>query len=90
MTQELERLTTGATVLTIGMPEVRTLVTPVPPLDEQRGIVSYVQRETATVDALIKTAEHAIQLLEERHTALISAAVTGQVDVRGLVAVGAA
>ncbi len=39
MTRELERLTMGATVLTIGMPDVRSLAVPIPPLAEQDHIV---------------------------------------------------
>ena len=82
MTGELERLTTGATLKTIGMPEVRTLVTPVPPLREQRAVIAWVSNQTARLDTLTTTAHHAIDLLQERRTALISAAVTGQIDVR--------
>ena len=82
MTAELERLTTGATLKTIGMPEVRTLVTPVPPVPEQQAIIDWVGRATAQVDGLISEATRAIDLLQERRTALISAAVTGQIDVR--------
>jgi type I restriction enzyme S subunit len=84
MTQELERLTTGATLRTIGMPDVRTLVTPVPPLAEQRDIVAWVSSEAARLDNLIATAGQAVVVLQERRTALISAAVTGQIDVRSL------
>lgn len=79
---ELDRLTTGATLKTIGMPEVRTLVTPVPPIGEQESIIAWVSGETARVDSLTDEAERAIALLQERRTALISAAVTGQIDVR--------
>jgi len=84
MTHELNRLTTGATVKTIGMPEVRTLVTPVPPGVEQDEIVAFVAAETATCDSLADKAERAIDLLQERRSALISSAVTGQIDVRGI------
>ena len=84
MTQELERLTTGATLKTIGMPDVRTLQTPVPPIDEQLAIVAHIQRSCADSDMFISEAEKAIALLQERRSALISAAVTGQIDVRGL------
>jgi type I restriction enzyme S subunit len=83
MTQELERLTTGATLKTIGMPDVRTLQTPVPPLDEQKSVVAYIQRSCADIDLFIAAAEKTITLLQERRSALISAAVTGQIDVRG-------
>jgi type I restriction enzyme S subunit len=84
MTQELERLTTGATLKTIGMPDVRTLQTPVPPLDEQHAIIARIQTSCCHLDALVGGAERAITLLQERRSALISAAVTGQIDVRGL------
>lgn len=82
MTQELDRLTTGATIKTIGMPEVRTLMTPVPPLKEQEAIVGHCKLQCAALDGFIVEAERAVALLLERRTALISAAVTGQIDVR--------
>lgn len=84
MTQELDRLTSGATLKTIGMPDVKTLVTPVPPLDEQRAIAEYVQIKTSRLDDLINEAAGAVALLQERRAALISAAVTGKIDVRGI------
>lgn len=83
MTQELDRLTTGATLKTIGMPDVRTLITPVPPVDEQKAIVEHVAEERGRLNGLLAEAERAIALLQERRTALISAAVTGKIDVRG-------
>jgi type I restriction enzyme S subunit len=55
---------------------------PVVPQDEQVGIAAHIDRETARFDALTKEAESAITLLRERRAALISAAVTGQIDVR--------
>ncbi|MDP3282814.1 MAG: hypothetical protein Q8M56_00085, partial [Desulfobacterales bacterium] len=83
MTHELDRLTTGATLKTIGMPEVRTIVTPVPPVKEQHAIIDWVSAQVSQLDTLTAEAQRAIDLLQERHTALISAAVTGQIDVRG-------
>jgi type I restriction enzyme S subunit len=56
----------------------------VPPIDEQRAIADFVEREMARLDALTAEATHAIDLLKERRTALISAAVTGKIDVRGV------
>ena len=82
MEPELERLTTGATLKTIGMPEVRTLITPVPPWDEQEQIIDWIETQTAKLDLLTAEAQKAIRLLQERRSALISAAVTGQIDVR--------
>ncbi len=84
MVGELDRLTTGATLKTIGMPDVRTLVTPVPSVGEQREIINHVAFEVGKVDNLLAEIQRAIDLLQERRTALISAAVTGQIDVRDL------
>ena len=52
-----------------------------PPLEEQRAIITFVNAETAKLDILTAEAQRAIDLLQERRTALISAAVTGQIDV---------
>lgn len=59
---------------------------PIPPLDEQSRIAQSIRQETSRQDALITEAGRAIVLLRERRAALISAAVTGKIDVRGLVA----
>jgi type I restriction enzyme S subunit len=56
-----------------------------PPLPEQRAIAAFLDRETATIDGLVNEAQSAITLLTERRSALISAAVTGQIDVRNAV-----
>ena len=56
--------------------------TAVPPLPEQRAIASFLDRETAKIDALIAKVQEAIDRLKELRTALISAAVTGKIDVR--------
>ena len=55
-----------------------------PPLEEQEEIADYLDRETKQIDALIEECEMAIGLLKERRTALISAAVTGAIDVRNV------
>ena len=78
----LDAFTFGATIKTIGMPDVRKLVTPVPPLDEQDEIATFIDRQASTFDALICEATRAIALLKERRAALISAAVTGKIDLR--------
>ena len=82
MQEELVRLTMGATLRTIGMPDVKTLTTPIPTVLEQHQIVAFVQEETAAIDALIAKVGQAIDRLAEYRTALISAAVTGKIDVR--------
>jgi type I restriction enzyme S subunit len=55
---------------------------PVVPMAEQKAIAEFINQETAKFDALSAEAQCAIDLLQERRTALISAAVTGQIDVR--------
>jgi type I restriction enzyme S subunit len=55
---------------------------PTPPRAEQDAIVDFLTIETAKFDTLTTEAQRAIDLLQERRTALISAAVTGQLDVR--------
>lgn len=52
-----------------------------PPLEEQRRIAAYLDRETAKIDTLIAKTERMIELSRERRSALITAAVTGQIDV---------
>lgn len=54
---------------------------PVPPLDEQCEIADHLDRETAKIDALIAKAERFIELARERRAALITAAVTGQIEI---------
>jgi type I restriction enzyme S subunit len=55
-----------------------------PGRDEQDSIVDHLNRETRKFNTLIDTAEQAITLMQERRAALISAAVTGKIDVRAL------
>ena len=57
---------------------------PKPPVEEQAAIAAYLESESVKFDALTAEAQRAIDLLQERRTALISAAVTGQIDVREL------
>lgn len=54
----------------------------IPPPDEQRSILAFLTEQIARFDTLTTEAQRAIDLLQERRTALISAAVTGQIDVR--------
>ena len=54
-----------------------------PPLDEQQAIAGFLDLETSRIDGLIAKVTEAIEKLKEYRTALISAAVTGKIDVRG-------
>jgi len=58
------------------------LCIPLPPTNEQRAIAAFLDRETARIDALIEKIKKSIDLLREYRTALITAAVTGKIDVR--------
>lgn len=55
---------------------------PVVPIEEQVKIAAYLDKEITKFDTLTAEAQRAVDLLQERRTALISAAVTGQIDVR--------
>lgn len=59
-----------------------SIVLPLPPLPEQQAIAAFLDRETGKIDALIAKVETAIEKLKEYRGALISAAVTGKIDVR--------
>lgn len=62
---------------------IRSTPIVVPPLEIQAEIVVEVESQTAKIDALIAETEKFIELARERRSALITAAVTGQIDVRG-------
>jgi len=55
---------------------------PTPPLSEQTAIAAYLDRETSKIDQLVAKVEAVIVRLQEYRTALITAAVTGKIDVR--------
>lgn len=57
----------------------------VPPPDEQRLILSSIKRETAKLDAVLLKFQRELDILAEYRASLISHAVTGKIDVRGLV-----
>jgi type I restriction enzyme S subunit len=85
MRPEFDRLMMGSTHNTIYMPEIAKLTIAVPPLQEQHEIVEFVKDQRKTLDDLSSAATTAMSLLRERRSALISAAVTGKIDVRSLV-----
>lgn len=79
---DMERLATGSTALGIKGSKVGQLRLCIPPLAEQEAIVRFISAALAALKDLSSEAEQAIELLGERRSALISAAVTGQIDVR--------
>lgn len=72
----------SASMVKIGQGHVAAWTIPVPPLPEQTAIATYLDSETAKLDALVAKVETAIERLQEYRTALITAAVTGKIDVR--------
>ncbi|MEH2481921.1 type I restriction enzyme S subunit [Nitrobacteraceae bacterium AZCC 2146] len=74
----------GSTFNEVSIDTVRELAIAVPPLNEQQDIVTYLESEVARFDNLISEVKRATGLLRERRAALISAAVTGKIDLRGL------
>lgn len=75
----------GSTMENLNTSILGRLRVPVPPKEDQVAILDYLQQSERCFESLITEASNAIRLLEERRSALISAAVTGQIDVRSLV-----
>ena len=84
---QIERAAVGtsASMKKISQAVINEMIVCLPPLQEQRLIVSRLKAESTQLDQLSLQANRAIELLRERRIALISAAVTGKIDVRGLV-----
>jgi type I restriction enzyme S subunit len=71
-----------ATLPILDQDRIAALPLVVPPVHEQESIVEFLDRETTRINDLRDKIQHSIQLLQEYRSALISAAVTGQIDVR--------
>lgn len=79
---QLDQTASGATIRGINIFRLKRARIPVPPHKEQVAIAEMLEEKMETFSQLETAAERAIQLLQERRTALISAAVTGKIDVR--------
>lgn len=84
---QIDLLKAGATIQHFGPSHLGQMKIVLPPIEEQQQIADYISLQHQAFDALIEEAQKAIELMKERRTALISAAVTGKVDVRGYEAV---
>jgi type I restriction enzyme S subunit len=80
--QCIEYYSKGAAQPSLNLGHLREFVVTVPPLNEQGDIAAVIQSRANPMDTLLSEAERAIELLQERRTALISTAVTGKIDVR--------
>ncbi len=76
----------GTTRGYIGLLDQRSLRLILPPLHEQLAIAAFLDAETLNLDALVTKVEAAIERLREYRAALIGAAVSGKIDVRGVLA----
>ncbi|MBM7785544.1 restriction endonuclease subunit S [Tenggerimyces flavus] len=81
----LEPQFTGVSVPHVSEWQVRKFKMPFPPLDEQKSIAAYLDGQTAKIDVLLEETERFIAIARERRAALVTAAVTGQIDVREMV-----
>ena len=70
----------GITRFGLGGDAIRGSLFAIPPIHEQRVIADFLDRETAKIDALVARKERLIELLQEKHTALITRAVTRGLD----------
>lgn len=80
--KQLDVLMIGSTFKRVNVEAIRNLTVVFPPVSEQHLIAQFVEQEAAQFDALTEAATSAIALLQERRAALISAAVTGKIDLR--------
>lgn len=73
---------TGISYPAINASELAKIKIPLPPIEGQIAICAYLDKQTLEIYSLISESKKIILLLQERRSALISAAVTGQIDVR--------
>lgn len=76
----------GVTRYGLARSDIGSVRIPLPPILEQRAIVSYIAEATSKIDAAITRARRQIELLQEYRTRLIADVVTGKLDVRDAVA----
>ncbi|WP_323955491.1 restriction endonuclease subunit S [Aeromonas caviae] len=81
--EQLGLAMTGACQPNFGPSHLKEVFSPVPPQNEQNEIVRYITDATSTFARTIGVCEATVALLQERRTAVISAAVTGKIDLRG-------
>ena len=80
--QWIESMLIQATIQNVSAEKYATFLVTLPPLSEQQAIAVFLDRETAKIDALLLKVTKMIDRLKEYRTALISAVVTGKIDVR--------
>ena len=84
--EQIDSIQTGGNREGLNFEQISKFVICIPPEKEREDIISHIESETKKIDNILEQSNNAIQLMQERRTALISAAVTGKIDVRGWVA----
>ncbi|WP_395597567.1 restriction endonuclease subunit S [Morganella morganii] len=84
--QQLNLAMVGSTFKRINVDDIRNFSIAIPPKNEQMLIVKMLMGKLEKYDQIISNAVDVISYMQERRTALISAAVTGKIDVRDWVA----
>lgn len=79
---QISLLKTGTTIQHFGPAHLRRMKITLPPIEEQEKIVDHVEKTCTSIDRLMSKIDLAIEKLKEYRTGLISAAVTGKIDVR--------
>jgi type I restriction enzyme S subunit len=80
--EQLERVSRGGTMGVINLGLLSEILIPLPPLDEQEEILSFLKNKKTKIKVTQRNIDNQISLLNEYRTTLISAAVTGKIDVR--------
>jgi len=80
---DLNQYSVSAAQPGLSIERIAALKLPVPPLEEQRAIADYLERESAKVDGMVAKVMTAVERLQEYRTALITAVVTGKLNVTG-------
>jgi len=78
---DLNQYSASAAQPGLAVDTIAALRVPIPAFDEQHAIAAFLDRQTARLDSLSLSISETIALLKERRSALIAAAVTGQIDV---------
>lgn len=84
MKQPMLQTATISTQLNLNVDQIVSLIAACPPIPEQQAIATHLDSEGEKIGRLVGASEQAVALLMERRSALISAAVTGKIDVRDL------
>ncbi|MCU1372523.1 MAG: hypothetical protein JWO77_3717 [Ilumatobacteraceae bacterium] len=84
--QFIEVLSNSTTVAHLNMSDISDIPIVVPPLDEQESVLTILRRKTAAQEGIVAGLERQIRLLVEHRQALITAAVTGELEIPGAAA----